>query len=76
MLSVFDLLEAGAVDLDLAAFLMARISHGASFMVEHLTGQDKLDFLPSNPVHPVIMSDERSEERTLVWFWLVQVRSS
>lgn len=33
MLSVFDLLEAGTLDLDLAACLMARISRGASFMV-------------------------------------------
>ena len=33
MLSVFDLIEAGTLDLDLAAYLMARISRGASFMV-------------------------------------------
>jgi len=33
MLSVVDLLEAGTLDLDVAAFLMARISRGASFMV-------------------------------------------
>lgn len=33
MLSVFDLLEADTLDLDLAAYLMARISTGASFMV-------------------------------------------
>ena len=33
MLSVFDLLGAGTLDLDLAAYLMARISKGASFMV-------------------------------------------
>jgi hypothetical protein len=33
MLSVTDLLDAGTLDLDLAAFLMARISRGASFMV-------------------------------------------
>jgi hypothetical protein len=33
MLSIFDLLEAGTLDLDLAAYLMARLSHGASFMV-------------------------------------------
>jgi len=33
MLSVPDLLEAGTLDLDLAAFLMARITRGASFLV-------------------------------------------
>jgi len=33
MLSIFDLLEAGTLDIDLAAYLMARISKGASFMV-------------------------------------------
>ena len=33
MLSIFDLLEAETLGLDLAAYLMARISHGASFMV-------------------------------------------
>ena len=33
MLSVFDLLDAGTLDLGLAACLMARISRGASFMV-------------------------------------------
>jgi hypothetical protein len=33
MLSVFDLLEAGTLDLELAAWLMARVSSGASFMV-------------------------------------------
>jgi len=33
MLSIFDLLEAGTLDLDLAAYLMARITEGASFMV-------------------------------------------
>lgn len=33
MLSIFDLIEAGTLDLDLAAFLMARISKGASFLV-------------------------------------------
>ncbi len=33
MLSVFDLLAAKTLDLDLAAYLMARISRGASFMV-------------------------------------------
>lgn len=33
MLSVFDLLKAGTLDLDLAGYLMARISRGASFMV-------------------------------------------
>ena len=33
MFSIFDLLEAGTLDLDLAAFLMARITRGASFMV-------------------------------------------
>jgi hypothetical protein len=38
MLSVFDLLDAGTLDLDLAAYLMARISSGASFMVGALPG--------------------------------------
>jgi len=33
MLSIIDLLDAGTLDLDLAAYLMARISRGASFMV-------------------------------------------
>jgi hypothetical protein len=33
MLSIFDLIDAGTLDLDLAAYLMARISRGASFMV-------------------------------------------
>lgn len=33
MLSIFDLLEAGTVDIELAARLMARITRGASFMV-------------------------------------------
>jgi len=33
MLSVFDLLDAGTLGIDLAAYLMARISRGASFMV-------------------------------------------
>jgi len=33
MLSVFDLLKAGTLDLDLAAYFLARISRGASFMV-------------------------------------------
>jgi hypothetical protein len=33
MLSIFDLLEAETLDLDLAAFLMERINRGASFMV-------------------------------------------
>jgi hypothetical protein len=33
MFSIFDLIEAGTLDLDLAAFLMARITKGASFMV-------------------------------------------
>ncbi len=33
MLSIFDLIEAGTLDLGLAAYLMARISRGASFMV-------------------------------------------
>lgn len=33
MLSIFDMLDAGTLDLDLAAYLMARISRGASFMV-------------------------------------------
>ena len=38
MLSIFDLLEAKTVDLDLAAYLMARISRGASFMVGAVPG--------------------------------------
>lgn len=33
MLSIFDLLEAKTLDIDLAAYLMSRISKGASFMV-------------------------------------------
>jgi len=33
MLSIFDLLDAGTLELELAAYLMARISRGASFMV-------------------------------------------
>ena len=33
MLSIVDLLEAGSLDLDLAALLMARVTRGASFMV-------------------------------------------
>jgi len=33
MLSIFDLLDAGTMSLDLAAYLMDRISQGASFMV-------------------------------------------
>jgi hypothetical protein len=38
MLSVFDLLSAGTLDLDLAAYLMARISNGSSFMVGSVPG--------------------------------------
>ncbi len=38
MLSVFDLLAAKTLDLDLAAYLMARISRGASFMVGAVPG--------------------------------------
>jgi hypothetical protein len=38
MLSVFDLLDAKTLDLDLAAYLMARISRGASFMVGAVPG--------------------------------------
>lgn len=38
MLSVFDLLAAETLDLDLAAYLMARISRGASFMVGAVPG--------------------------------------
>ena len=38
MLSVFDLFDAGTLDLDLAAYLMARISRGASFMVGAVPG--------------------------------------
>jgi hypothetical protein len=33
MLSIFDLLESGSLDLDLASFLMARISRNASLMI-------------------------------------------
>ena len=38
MLSVFDLLTAKTLDLDLAAYLMARISTGSSFMVGSVPG--------------------------------------
>ena len=38
MLSVFDLLGAKTLDLDLAAYLMARISRGASFIVGSVPG--------------------------------------
>jgi hypothetical protein len=38
MLSVFDLLAAETLDLDLASYLMARISKGASFMVGSVPG--------------------------------------
>lgn len=38
MLSVFDLLEARTLDLELAAYLIARISRGASFMVGAVPG--------------------------------------
>ena len=38
MLSVFDLLDAGTLDLDLTAYLMARISRRASFMVGAVPG--------------------------------------
>jgi hypothetical protein len=38
MLSICDLLAAGTLDLDLAAYLMARISKGASFMVGAVPG--------------------------------------
>ena len=38
MLSVFDLLEAGTLDLGLASYLTARISRGASFMVGAVPG--------------------------------------
>lgn len=38
MLSVFDLLNAKTLDLDLAAYLMARISRGSSFMVGSVPG--------------------------------------
>ena len=38
MLSVFDLLAAQTLDLDLAAYLMARISRGSSFMVGSVPG--------------------------------------
>jgi len=38
MLSVFDLLAANTLDLDLAAYLLARISRGASFMVGSVPG--------------------------------------
>ena len=33
MLSVFDLLAAGTLDVDLTAYFLARISRGASFLV-------------------------------------------
>ena len=56
MLSTFDLLKADTLDLDLAAYLMARISQGASLMVgANPGGAGKttvmcalLNFLPSN----------------------------
>jgi hypothetical protein len=38
MLSIFDLLAAETLDLDLAAYLMARISKGSSFMVGSVPG--------------------------------------
>lgn len=38
MLSIFDLLAAKTLDLDLAAYLMARISKGSSFMVGSVPG--------------------------------------
>ena len=38
MLSVLDLLDAGTMNLDLAAYLMARISRGTSFLVGALPG--------------------------------------
>jgi len=38
MLSIFDLLAAKTLDLDLAAYLMARISTGSSFMVGSVPG--------------------------------------
>ncbi len=38
MLSIFDLLAAKTLDLDLAAYLMARISTGSSFMVGSVSG--------------------------------------
>ena len=38
MLSIFDLLSAKTLELDLAAYLMARISRGASFMVGAVPG--------------------------------------
>lgn len=38
MLSVFDLMAAGTLDLGLAAYLMARISRGASFLVGAMPG--------------------------------------
>ena len=38
MLSVFDLITAKTLDLDLAAYLMARISKGSSFMVGSVPG--------------------------------------
>jgi len=56
MLSIFDLLAAKTLDLDLAAYLMARISRGASFMVGAVPGGAGkttvmcalLNFLPSD----------------------------
>lgn len=38
MLSVFDLLDAKTLDIELAAYLMARISRGASFLVGAIPG--------------------------------------
>ncbi len=38
MLTVFDLLDAGTLGMDLAAYLMARVSRGASFMVGAMPG--------------------------------------
>jgi type IV secretory pathway ATPase VirB11/archaellum biosynthesis ATPase len=56
MLSVFDLLATKTLDLDLAAYLMARISRGASFMVGSVPGGAGkttvmcalLNFVPAN----------------------------
>ena len=56
MLSIFDLLAAETLDLDLAAYLMARISKGASFMVGSVPGGAGkttvmcalLNFVPAN----------------------------
>ncbi len=69
MLSIFDLLEAGTLDTDLAAYLMARISKGASFMVGAVPGAAGkttvmcalLNFIPAD-VRLVAATDDVVEE--------------